>query len=136
MVRIYSFQTVYLQSTFLFISVKIEKKFLLKFLPNLINNKRITICRWSIFREKPYLPKEWPKKRFPTLSTLVTLSLTQHLQHLLNELPVERSILANISYCHLNSLNGKLNWSRNNNMHGSQWTKNDQSGRQRVDPFF
>ena len=68
--------------------------------------------------------------------TLVILSLTQHLQHLLNELQVERSILANKAYYHLDSLNGKLNWSWNNNMHESKWTKNDQSGRQRVDPFI
>ena len=62
--------------------------------------------------------------------TLAILSATQHLQHLLNELPVERSVLANIANYYLNSLNGKLNWSTNNNMHGSKWAKNDQSGRQ------
>ena len=34
---------------------------------------------------------------------------------------MERSILPNFANYHLNSLNGKLNGSRNNSMHGSIW---------------
>ena len=34
---------------------------------------------------------------------------------------MERSILSNLANYHLNSLNGKLNGSRKNNMHGSIW---------------
>ena len=53
---------------------------------------------------------------------------------MLNEVPEERSILDDFAYYLLNiGLNGKLNGSRKDNMHGSIWTKNDQSGRQRVE---
>ena len=48
-------------------------------------------------------------------------------QNLQNEVPVKRSIHAEFSNYHLNSLNGKLNGSRQDNMHGSIQTKNDQS---------
>ena len=34
---------------------------------------------------------------------------------------MERSILPNFANYHLNSLNGKLNGSRKNSMHGSIW---------------
>ena len=55
-------------------------------------------------------------------------------QNLLNEVPEERSILDDFTNYLLNiGLNGKLNGSRKDNMRGSIWTKNDQSGRQRVE---
>lgn len=44
-----------------------------------------------------------------------------------------RSILADIDAYHLNSLNGKINGSKRENMHGSAVrTQTDQGGRQRV----
>ena len=55
-------------------------------------------------------------------------------QNLLNEVPEERSILNDFANYLLNvGLNGKLNGPRKDNMHGSIWTKNGQSGRQRVE---
>ena len=55
-------------------------------------------------------------------------------QNLLKEVPGERSILDDFANYLLNvGLNGKLNGSRKDDMRGSIWTKNDQSGRQRVD---
>ena len=55
-------------------------------------------------------------------------------QNLLNEVPEERSILDDFANYFLNvGLNGKPNGSRKDNMRGSIWTKNDQSGRQRVE---
>ena len=55
--------------------------------------------------------------------------LVQDWSKLANEVQVESSILTNFANYHLNSLNGKLNGSRKNKMHGSMWTKN---GCQRV----
>ena len=48
-------------------------------------------------------------------------------QNLLNEVPVQRSILADFGNYHLilNSLNGKLTGSRKDNLHWSMSTKND-----------
>ena len=55
-------------------------------------------------------------------------------QNLLNDVPEKRSTLDDFANHLLNvGLNGKLNGSRKDNMHGSIWTKNDQSGRQRVE---
>ena len=55
-------------------------------------------------------------------------------QNLLNEVPEERSILDDFAnYLLIIGLNGKLNGSRKDNMHGFILTKNDQSGRQRVE---
>ena len=48
---------------------------------------------------------------------------------------MELSILADFVSYYLNSLNRKLNHKKNN-MHGSIWTKNDQSGRQHENCFF
>ena len=45
--------------------------------------------------------------------------LVQDWSKLANEVQVESSILTNFANYHLNSLNGKLNGSRKNNMHGS-----------------
>ena len=54
--------------------------------------------------------------------------------NLLKEVPGERSILDDFANYLLNEgLNGKLNGSRKDDMRGSIWTKNDQSGRERVD---
>ena len=50
----------------------------------------------------------------------------------LNEVPLERSILVDFAAYHLNSLNGKLNESREENMPGSKWTQHEQSSRQRL----
>ena len=54
-------------------------------------------------------------------------------QNLRNDVLVDMcSILADIGNYHLNSWNWKPKGSRENNMHGSIWTQNDQSRRQRV----
>ena len=62
---------------------------------------------------------------------LVFLSVTIRIgKNLLNKVPVESSILADFANCHLKSFNGKFNGSRKNNIHGSIWTRNGESGRQ------
>ena len=48
------------------------------------------------------------------------------------EVPLERSILADLAAYHLNSYNGKLNGFMKENMHRYTRNENDQSGRQRV----
>ena len=50
----------------------------------------------------------------------------------LNEVPLERSILVDFAAFHLDSLNGKLNGTREENMPGSKWTQHEASSPQRL----
>ena len=71
---------------------------------------------------------------FPQLLFFLACNSVRIGQNLLKEVPGERSILDDFANYLLNvGLNGKLNGSRKDDMRGSIWTKNDQSGRQRVD---
>ena len=71
---------------------------------------------------------------FPQMLFFLACNSVRIGQNLLKEVPGERSILDDFANYLLNvGLNGKLKGSRKDDMRGSIWTKNDQSGRQRVD---
>ena len=64
---------------------------------------------------------------------LLTLSVTARIgQTLLNEVQAESYILANLANYYFKSLNGNIDGSRKNNMHGSLQIQNRKSGRKSI----
>ena len=61
-----------------------------------------------------------------------SVNVSRQLGARLNEVPLERSILVDFAAFHLDSLNGKLNGTREENMPGSKWTQHEASSPQRL----
>lgn len=61
-----------------------------------------------------------------------SVNVSRQLGARLNEVPLERSILVDFAAFHLDSLNGKLNGTREENMPGSKWTQHEESSPQRL----